>query len=96
MKGSNDSMMLRGADAPALGVEERSDEAPGAGAAAQRLAQGPDAEETRRQTRRIQSSEPQGPATRSEGGAAGEGTGHGAHDHRRAGKRPKAAAALLV
>ena len=28
MKGSNDSMMLRGADAPALGVEERSDEAP--------------------------------------------------------------------
>ncbi len=34
MKGSNDSMILRGADAPALGVEERSDEAPRAGAAA--------------------------------------------------------------
>ena len=33
MKGSNDSMMLRGADAPALGVEERSDEAPRAGGA---------------------------------------------------------------
>ena len=34
MRGSGDSMALRGADAPAPEVEERSDEAPGAGAAA--------------------------------------------------------------
>ena len=31
MRGSRDSMMLRGADAPPPGVEERSDEAAGAG-----------------------------------------------------------------
>ena len=34
MRGSGNSMVLRGADAPAPGVEERSDEAPGAGGAA--------------------------------------------------------------
>ena len=33
MRGSGDSMALRGADAPAPEVEERSDEAPGAGGA---------------------------------------------------------------
>ncbi len=31
MRGSGDSIVLRGADAPAPEVEERSDEAPGAG-----------------------------------------------------------------
>ena len=46
----------------------------------------PDTEKTRRQAGRIQSPERQGPPARSEGDAAGEGTGHRAHDHRRAGK----------
>ena len=55
MKGSNDSMMLRGADAPALGVEERSDEAPRAGGAATPRA--PDPEVVAKPTRRRFSAE---------------------------------------
>ena len=55
MKGSNDSMMLRGADAPALGVEERSDEAPRAGGAVAPRA--PDPEVVAKPTRRRFSAE---------------------------------------
>ena len=51
MRGSRDSMMLRGADAPASGVDERSDEAAGAGGAPGRRAPDPEvaAKPTRRQ-----------------------------------------------